>query len=177
MDLANMRGFGVTHVMADCAKWRRLSFVSRGKALGAYVFVLPGGFVISDDRERIDMEFVHRALTGAYWAAKRPRELTVRAFRHSLCLGVYAPDGTQAGFGRVVTDYALRAHLADFYVDPSKRGLGLGKAMVETVLTHPELATVAAWTLTTSDAQALYFSYGFRASPSNPNWMTLTRNV
>ena len=142
-----------------------------------HVVVLPSGFVVSDDRERIDMEFVHRALSGAYWAAMRPRDLTVRAFGHSLCLGVYAPDGAQAGFGRAVTDYALRTHLADFYIYPSRRGLGLGKALVETILAHPELGTVGVWTLTTSDAQALYFRYGFRASPSDPNSMTLRRNV
>jgi GNAT superfamily N-acetyltransferase len=154
-----------------------LAPIREEERLRAHVVVLPNRFVVSDDRERIDMEFVRRALTGAYWAAKRPSELTVRAFGHSLCLGIYAPDGAQAGFGRAVTDYALRAHLADFYVDPSKRGLGLGKALVETVLTHPELATVGVWTLTTSDAQALYFRYGFRASPSDPNWMMLSRNV
>jgi GNAT superfamily N-acetyltransferase len=145
--------------------------------LRAHVVVLPTGFFVSDDRERIDMEFVHRALAGAYWAAKRPRDVTVRAFGHSLCLGVYAPDGAQAGFGRAVTDYALRAHLADFYIDPSSRGRGLGKALVETVLAHPELVTVGVWTLTTSDAQALYSRYDFRASPSDPNGMTLRRNA
>jgi GNAT superfamily N-acetyltransferase len=143
----------------------------------AHVVVLSNAFVVNDDRKRINMGFVHRALAGVYWAVNRPKELTVRAFDHSLCLGVYSPDGTQVGFGRAITDYALRSHLADFYVDPSRRGLGLGKALVESVLAHPKLSTVGIWTLTTSDAQAFYARYGFRASPADPNWMILRRIV
>jgi len=55
------------------------------------------------------------------------------------------------------------------------RGLGLGKALVKTILAHPELATVVHWTLVTADAQELYARYGFRSGGVNDGSMTLDR--
>ena len=136
---------------------------------------LADGHVVSDERARLDMGYVHAALRGSYWAADRPRALTERSWAHCLCLGIYRPDGAPRGFCRVLTDYALRAHLADVFVDPQARGLGLGKALVATVLAHPELATVTHWTLTTSDAHGLYRRFGFRTGEADGGWMTLLR--
>ncbi len=121
------------------------------------------------------MEVVHAALADAYWAVGRPRALTERSWANCLCFGVYAPGGAQVGFARALTDYALRAHLADVYIAPASRGRGLGKALVDAVLHHPELATVARWTLTTADAQDLYAAFGFRSAVGDATWMTLER--
>ncbi len=142
----------------------------------AHSVVLPSGHVISDDRPRLDMEFVHASLARTHWAANRPRHLTERSWANCLCFGVYAPDATQLGFARLLTDYTLRAHLGDVFIDPAARGLGLGKALVGTILQHPELATVEHWTLTTSDAHALYRRYGFRLGEGDGRWMTLDRS-
>ncbi len=136
---------------------------------------LPSGYEISDDRTRLDMEFVHVSLADAYWAVGRPRAQTQRCWDNCLCLGIYAPDGQQVGFARVLTDYTFRAHLGDVFISPSTRGLGLGKALVGTILAHPELATVQHWTLTTGDAHGLYAQYGFRAGEPDGAWMTLDR--
>ncbi len=136
---------------------------------------LPKGYVISDERARIDMEFVHASLADAYWAIGRPRALTERSWANCLCFGIYAPAGDQVGFARLLTDYAFRAHLGDVFVHKSSRGLGLGKALIETILSHPELATVWNWTLKTSDAQGLYARFGFRLSEGDGKWMTLDR--
>lgn len=136
---------------------------------------LQNGYLISDDRKRIDMEFVHDKLAGAYWTIGRPREVTERSWANCLCFGIYAPDGALVGFGRLLTDYALRAHLGDVMIDPASRGLGLGKALVETILAHPELLTIDHWTLSTADAHGLYARYGFRAGVTDPRWMTLDR--
>lgn len=137
---------------------------------------LPNGYTISDDRARLDMAFVHASLGQAYWAVDRPEALTERSVANCLCFGIYAPD-QQVGFARLLTDYALRAHLADVIIRPEARGLGLGKALMTTILAHPELATVGQWTLTTRDAHGLYAQFGFRADPANPSWMTLDRPV
>lgn len=148
--------------------------VGRGEAT-VHAVGLANGYAISDDRARLDMEFVHASLAGAYWAVTRPRAVTERSWGNCLCFGVYAPDGTQAGFARLLTDYALRAHLADVFIRPETRGLGLGKALVETILAHPHLTTVSHWTLTTADSHGLYARYGFRAGGSDGKWMTLDR--
>ena len=136
---------------------------------------LPNGYEISDDRGRLDMEFVHRSLADTYWAVGRAREVTDRSWANCLCFGIYGPDSAQAGFARVLTDYATRAHIADVFVRPSSRGLGLGGAVMAAVLAHPELGTVGKWTLTTSDAQGLYARYGFGVAEPNDTWMTLDR--
>lgn len=140
-----------------------------------HTVTLPDGYTISDDRARIDMAVVDRALADAYWAMRRRAGQTERAFAHSLAFGVHAPEGAMVGFARVVTDYSLRAHIADVMILPAARGRGLGKALVGAMLDHPELATVTAWTLTTADAHGLYAGFGFRASPGNPDWMVLDR--
>ena len=139
--------------------------------------VLPDGHVVSDDRRRIDMEWVLTALAGTYWAADRPRALLARSWAHCLAFGVYAPGGRQVGCGRLLTDYALRAHLGDVFIAPDRRGRGLGRALIETILAHPELATVERWTLTTADAHALYARYGFRADGADASAMTLDRRA
>lgn len=140
-----------------------------------YAVSLLNGYVISDDRARLDMEFVHNSLADVYWAVGRPRALTERSAANCLCFGIYAPDGAQVGFARLLTDYAFRAHLGDVFIRSDSRGLGLGKALVETILAHPELATVSHWTLTTADAQGLYAQYGFRPGEGDGKWMTLDR--
>lgn len=149
--------------------------LSDKKILGVRVVCLPNGHVISDDRARIDMDYVHSAIASSYWAVGRPRELTERSWANSMCFGLYCPDGKQVGFARVLTDYALRAHIADVFVNPDTRGLGLGKALIETILTHPALMTVSRWTLTTADAQGLYEKYGFQSEKADDTWMTMER--
>jgi GNAT superfamily N-acetyltransferase len=127
-----------------------------------YEVSLPGGFTVSDDRARLDVDAVYRFIAEeAYWGKGRARDVFERALRHSIGFGLYDPDGRQAGFARVVSDMALRAHLNDVYVLPAYRGAGLGKALVAAVLAHPDLATVGTWTLATDDAQGLYASFGF----------------
>ncbi|MBC9208712.1 GNAT family N-acetyltransferase [Roseomonas aerophila] len=143
----------------------------------AHVVVRPDGYVISDERGRLDMAFVLASLAGTYWARDRPRAVTERSWANCLCFGLYAPEGRQVGFGRLLTDYALRAHLGDVFIDPSARGIGLSKSLVETILAHPELRTVTHWTLTTADAHALYARYGFKPGEADANWMTLLREV
>ncbi|WP_376099225.1 GNAT family N-acetyltransferase [Roseomonas sp. CCTCC AB2023176] len=140
-----------------------------------HAVTLPDGHVVSDDRRRLDMDAVHAALSTAYWSAGRPRAVTERAWAHSLPVVVTAPDGAVAGFARLVTDRALRAHLADVFVRPASRGLGLGRAMVDYVLSHPALATVTHWTLTTRDAHGLYARLGFESAPADPDSMTMVR--
>lgn len=138
---------------------------------------LPNGYLISDDRARLSMDFVHNSIAASYWAAGRPRALTQRSWANSMCFGLYNPESVQIGFARVLTDYALRAHIADVFVASNARGLGLGKALVETILKHPELITVSSWTLTTADAQELYTRYGFKLGKLDNTWMIMERSL
>jgi GNAT superfamily N-acetyltransferase len=119
--------------------------------------------VISTDRERLDLEVVHRFLADeSYWATGRSRVRVMRAIGHSLPFGLYHRDA-QVGFARVVTDYVQLAFLSDVFVLEPQRGNGLGKWLVEVVTSLPELQAVRLWILGTRDAHELYRRFGFGA--------------
>ncbi len=90
-----------------------------------------------------------------------------RGIANSLPFGLYAPDGSQAGFARAITDRATYAYLGDVFVGDGHRGRGLGKFLVRCVLAHPELRGLRRWALATADAHGLYRRFGFDA-PGQP---------
>lgn len=129
-------------------------------------------YTISTDPGRLDQEAIHRYLsTESYWARGRSPDTVRAAIEHSLCFGLY--DGEkQAGFARVVTDHATFAWLCDVFVLETYRGQGLGKWLVECVVSHPELQAISRLMLATRDAHELYKNYGGFAPLQAPErWM------
>lgn len=66
-------------------------------------------------------------------------------------------------FGRLITDKATFAYLADVFVLGSHRGLGLSKLMMAAIMEHPELQGLRRIMLATRDAHGLYAQFGFKA--------------
>lgn len=130
-----------------------------------------GGYTISTDPGRLDLDAIHGYLSGeSYWAQGRPRDVMQRALEHSLCFGVYAGD-EQVGLARVVTDYATFAWLCDVFILEAHRGKGLGKWLIECVASHPQLQGLL-FCLATRDAHGLYQRYGgFEPMQSPERWM------
>ena len=118
------------------------------------------GYRVSTDPSKLDLGVVHGYLTESYWAAGVPEEVVRRSVENSLCFGVYR-DEEQVGFARVVTDRATFAYLADVFVLEAHRGQGLGKWLVEVILSHPDLQGLRRWMLATRDAHDLYRRYAF----------------
>jgi len=119
------------------------------------------GYEITTDPARIDLDAVHAELTRSYWSPGIPRDVVAKGIANSLPFSLLAPDGSQAGFARVVTDRATYAYLADVYVAEEHQGKGLGKWLVKTVLEHPDLQGLRRFALATKDAHGLYARYGF----------------
>jgi GNAT superfamily N-acetyltransferase len=117
-------------------------------------------FLISTDRNRLDIETVHEYLGSSYWAAGMPRSVLERAIENSLIFGIYH-DARQVGFARVISDLATYAYLSDVFVLSEYRGRGLSKWLMECILAHPELQGLRRFALFTRDAQGLYARYGF----------------
>mgnify|MGYP001255540421 CR=1 FL=1 len=117
------------------------------------------GFLISDDREKIQLDRVCRLLGASYWAQSRPADRIEASIANSLCFGVY-DAGRQIGFARCVSDFATVYWIADVIIDPQYRHSGLGKALVETMVSHPRLQGCMG-ILATRDAHGLYEQYGF----------------
>lgn len=118
-------------------------------------------FIVSDCRENLDVELIYHFLNNfSYWAKGISREVVVKSLDNSLCFGLFK-DGKQIGFGRVVTDRATFAYLADVFIVEDYRGKGLGKWLVECIVEHAELQGLRRWMLVTADAQQLYHQYRF----------------
>jgi GNAT superfamily N-acetyltransferase len=137
-------------------------------------FELPcGDYLVSDDPARLDRGLIHRWLSeSSYWAGGRTRETVDRSLDHgSIGFGVYAPDGAMVGFARVVTDHATFGWLCDVFVIEEHRGRGLGKALMQAAVTHPDLRHLKRYLLATADAQGFYAQFGFEALDNPERWM------
>ena len=127
-------------------------------------------FTISTNPARLDMNVICDFLSRAYWAIGRSRERTERAIANSLVFGVY--DGTrQIGLARVVTDYAIFAYLCDVFIHEDYRAHGLGKWLMETIHSHPDLQGLRRWLLATRDAHGLYEQFGWTPLDNPERWM------
>jgi GNAT superfamily N-acetyltransferase len=115
---------------------------------------------ISLNPAELDAAQIHKYLSEeSYWARGLPRTVFDKSLQHSLCFGGYLDD-IQVSFARVVTDRATFANLKDVLVFPAYRGRGYGIAIVQAVMSHPDLRHVA-FTLGTNDAHGLYERFGF----------------
>jgi len=117
-------------------------------------------FELSTDKTRINLETVHAFLSGSYWAAGIPKELVAKSIKHSLTFSAYT-GADQVAFARVITDQATFAYLADVFVLPEHRDAGLGKALMQFIMTDPNLQGLRRFLLATKDAHGLYAQFGF----------------
>ena len=132
--------------------------------------VTENNFIISTDKNKINIEYVHDFLSHSYWSPGVPMETVTKAMNGSLCFGVYDND-KQIGYARMVTDTATFAYLADVFIDENYRGKGLGKWLVKVILAHPDLQGLRRIMLATKDAHALYEQVGFTAINNPERYM------
>lgn len=133
-----------------------------------------GDFIISTDRLRLQVDFIHDFLANtSYWAKGRSFEVVQRSIENSLNFGVFQGD-EQVGFARVVTDYATFAWLADVFIVEKYRGQGLGVWLIEVITSHPRLQGFRRWILATRDAHELYRRFGFSEITELKRWMERT---
>lgn len=120
-----------------------------------------GEYIITTDRQTLDLGAIHDFLTRSYWSPGVPIEVVERAVANSLCFGLFHRRD-QVGFARVVTDKATFAYLADVYVLDAHRGQGLSKWLLEVILGHEDLQGLRRFMLATRDAHGLYAQFGFK---------------
>ena len=129
-----------------------------------------GGYVVTTDASRLDIDYIHAFLTESYWARGIPRDVVARAIENSLNFGLFEGE-RQVGFARAITDRAWYAYIADVFVDEAHRGKGLGKLIMEAVTSHPELQNLRRMMLGTADAHGLYRQFGFTDVEKPERWM------
>lgn len=137
-----------------------------------------GKFSILTDRKQLNINFIHDYLCNqSYWAQGRSREVVEKSIRNSLCFGVFEGE-RQVGFARIVSDYITFAWLCDVFIAKSHRGQGLGKWLIKSVISHPDVESVKFILLATSDAHELYRKYGdFDSLQSIDKWMVRYKKI
>jgi GNAT superfamily N-acetyltransferase len=134
--------------------------------------VSKGEYIISTDKHKMDIDFIHRFLTRSYWSEGIPKEVVSGSINGSLCFGVFSM-GKQVGFARMVTDEATFAYLADVFIDVDHRGKGLSKWLMEVILSYPGLQGLRRILLATRDAHGLYTQFGFSSLYNPDRWMQI----
>lgn len=134
-----------------------------------------GEYIITTDKERLSAKAAHQWLsTESYWSKNIPLEVVKNAFDHSYVIGILH-HGQQVGYGRMVTDYATFAWLADVYVLEEHRGKGLSKKMMATLMEQDWVKKLRNIGLGTWDAQGLYEQFGFKNHDKPERMMYISR--
>ncbi|MBQ0734318.1 GNAT family N-acetyltransferase [Aquimarina celericrescens] len=125
--------------------------------------------LISTEKEKLDIDFIHGFLTRSYWAEGRTKEEVQISINRCLNFGVYLAS-KQVGLARVLTDYTVFAYLMDVFIIEEHRGKGFSKQLMKTIMEHQDLRQIKRWMLITNDAHKLYRSFGFDVI-ENPSQM------
>lgn len=102
----------------------------------------------------------------AFWAKDRKLEdLAIAVANSEPVISVW--DGEKMiGFARATSDGIYRAAIWDVIVHPDYQGAGLGRKLIHTVLSHPNLSRVERIYLTTTHQQSFYERIGFEQNSS-----------
>ncbi|MCK6639212.1 MAG: GNAT family N-acetyltransferase [Bacteroidia bacterium] len=128
---------------------------------------------ISDNKDLLDIGFIHYELSRSYWAKNIPMELVQKSITHSMCFGVYI-ERKQIGFARVITDHSTFAYLCDVIIAEEAQGKGAGKMLMEYIMKHKDLQGLRRFMLATRDAHTLYEKYGFSVVKHPERLMEIT---
>ncbi|MEM7475823.1 MAG: GNAT family N-acetyltransferase [Planctomycetota bacterium] len=131
-------------------------------------------YEVSTDRERLDIDEIHRFLSKSYWAPGISRSQVEQSIAGSLCFGVYCGE-RQVGFARVVTDEATFGYLADVFVVEPYRKQGLARLLIRAVVEHPQLKDLRRILLFTVDIHELYAEFGFQLVEGSMHAMQIYR--
>jgi GNAT superfamily N-acetyltransferase len=134
----------------------------------------PDGYWASDDAELLNLDLIHQWISEqSYWAKGRPRDVMEAAVRSSLNVGLYRPDGAQAGYARIVSDYATFGWLCDVFLAEGERGHGLGSFLIRTTVEHPAVRHTRQF-LATSPGRTIYHRFGYQPLRPDRQWLERT---
>ena len=124
-------------------------------------------YIITTDKNLLNAKAAHQWLSlESYWSKYIPLDVVEQAYENSFVIGILH-EGKQVAYGRLITDYATFAHLADVYVLKEHRGKGLSKKMMEVLMDMDWVKKLRNISLGTLDAHTLYEKFGF-SNPSQP---------
>ncbi|MGF1538917.1 MAG: GNAT family N-acetyltransferase [Pleurocapsa sp.] len=117
------------------------------------------------DKHKIDLQQLQDLLSKtAFWAKKRKIEELQIAIANSNPVVTVWDRHYLIGFARATSDGIYRAAIWDVVIAPDYQGMGLGRKLVETVLSHPTVNKVERIYLTTTHQQSFYQRIGFETN-------------
>jgi GNAT superfamily N-acetyltransferase len=132
---------------------------------------------ISTDKDTLDLKVIHDYLSNrSYWAMGRDIEVVKCSIDNSLCFGMYDDSNKLIGFARVLTDNAVFAYIMDLFILEKFRQQGLGKRLMDYIISYPDLLNVKRIMLATKDAHGLYERCGFSLTKHADKLMELVNN-
>lgn len=114
------------------------------------------------DKSKVDFIQLQRLFVKtAFWAQERNMDDLKIAIANSNPVVTVWDSDILIGFARATSDGVYRAGIWDVVVDPDFQGVGLGRKLVQTVLSHPLVSRVERVYLTTTHQQSFYERIGF----------------
>lgn len=133
------------------------------------------GYRITTDKQDLQLAVIHDFLENAYWSQGIPKSVVQKAIEGSVCFGMYRRD-EQIGFGRLITDQAVFAYLADIFIVQQYRRNGLGKWLVSCMMSYPAVQGLRRIMLATATAHELYRPFGFVSINQPENLMEINKS-
>lgn len=125
-------------------------------------------YYISTDKSKLQLDVIVDFLNNkSYWAQTRSKAIIEKSIANSICFGVFTQENKQVGFARVITDFAVFAWLLDVFIIEDHKGKGLGKMLMQEIMSNNDFSVIKRWGLGTDDAHGLYEKFGFTPL-SNP---------
>ncbi len=99
-----------------------------------------------------------------FWAKGRSKEQICKVLAHSTVVVSLWKDKRLIGFGRATSDLVFRAVLWDIVIASDHQGLGMGKLIIEAILTNKKIKSVERIYLMTSKSSDFYKQLGFQTN-------------
>ena len=134
------------------------------------------GFDVINEIEPHHVDQLHALFAGEWWTSSRTREDVEHVLRETgVVIGLVDRETTHlVGFLRVVTDFRFFAVILDVIVDPTYRGRGLGRRLMDATLAHPKLRDLKGIGLQCEDDLIpFYGKWGFTDAPGRTRTMKL----
>ncbi len=120
-----------------------------------------------DDRSHVDLDQLCTLFqVAAFWARERQKEALEIAVANSDPVITVWDEDHMIGFARATSDGIYRASIWDVVIHPDYQGGGLGRKLVQTVLSHPKMCRVERIYLMTTYQQKFYERIGFQQNAS-----------
>ncbi len=100
-----------------------------------------------------------------FWAKGRNKLQIRKMLSHSTVVVSLWHHNKLIGFGRATSDQVFRAVLWDVVIASDHQGLGMGKLILEAILTNKKIKSVEKIYLMTTNSSEFYKQLGFKMNP------------